>query len=305
MIIDAHIHIWNKLHGTIGRNTPLTAVANGVIKIGDDQMLGMPATMHDCAARAEYFVAEMDAAGVDIGVVVQENMDGEQNDYCLEVLKKHHGRFFAHALPSYWDLNGIEVEARSLFERGFRGLKLPAGHLVDQVELDDAHLLPIYRHMEEKGYVLAVDLCEGDVQVPAMERVLDKFPALRMAIGHFGMPNRGGWPGQLNLCKHKNVYLETGGIIWLYRDEGYPFPAAIDAIQQAAAEVGIERLMWGSDWPRTMVDFTYRQSIQFLAQSERFSEEEKTWLLGKSAATLYQLPWSEDRRRPAKLITEG
>lgn len=70
MIIDAHMHIWNKLHGTIAQDTPLTAVGNGMVKIGADQMLGMPAYMHDCTARAEYFVAEMNAAGVDMGIVV-------------------------------------------------------------------------------------------------------------------------------------------------------------------------------------------------------------------------------------------
>lgn len=232
-------------------------------------------------------------------------MDGPQNAYCLEVVEKHPVRFFAHGLPNYWDLDGVEAEARRLFEQGFRGLKLPAGHFVNQVELDDSHLLPIYRTMEERGYVLAVDLCEGEAQVPAMEQILSQCPALRVAIGHFGMPNRGGWPGQRNLCRHKNVYLDTGGMIWLYRDEGYPFPSAVNAIQQAASEVGIEKLMWGSDWPRTMVDFTYRQSIEFLSQNDRLSDEEKTWLLGKSAATLYQLPWSDDRRDPAQLITEG
>ena len=305
MIIDAHMHLWNRLHGKIGRDMPVRAISDGIVELGDAQMLGMPAYMHDCAARAEYFVAEMDAAGIDLGVVVQENMDGEQNDYCLEVLQRYPGRFVVHALPNYWDLDNVEKETMALFERGFRGLKLPAGHLAGQIELDDPRLMPIYRVMEEKQFVLAVDLCEGEEQVPAMRKILETLPTLRVAIGHFGMPNRGGWPGQLELCQFENVYLETGGILWLYRAEGYPFPTVLEVLRQAADKVGIQKLMWGSDWPRTMVDFTYRQSIQFLRESDQLSEEDRTWLLGRSAATLYQLEWTEEERQMATLITES
>ena len=305
MIVDAHMHLWNRLHGMIGRDMPVRAVQNGIVELGDTQVLGMPAYMHDCAARAEYFVAEMDTAGIDLGVVVQENMDGEQNDYCQEVLKQFPGRFFVHGLPNYWDLDNVEKEALALFEQGFRGLKLPAGHLAGQIELDDPRLMPIYRVMAENQFVLAVDLSEGDEQVPAMQRILEAQPSLRVAIGHFGMPSRGGWPAQLELCQFEHVYLETGGILWLYRAEGYPFPTALDVIIQAADKVGIQKLMWGSDWPRTMVDFTYRQSIQFLRESNRLSEAYRVWLLGRSAATLYQLDWSENERQAVPLITES
>ncbi len=305
MIIDAHMHIWNRLHGKIGRDMQVRAVCDGVVEVGDTQMLGMPAYMHDCNARAEYFVAEMDAAGVDLGVVVQENMDGEQNDYCLEVLQRYPDRFWVHALPNYWELDNVEKEAMALFERGFRGLKLPAGHLAGQIELDDPRLMPIFRVMDKNQFVLAVDLSEGEDQVPAMRRILETLPTLRVAIGHFGMPNRRGWPGQLDLCQFEHVYLETGGIVWLYRAEGDPFPNAVKVIRQAADKVGMQKLMWGSDWPRTMVDFTYRQSVQFLRESDQFSEEDRSWLLGRSAATLYQLGWTENKRQVAPLITDS
>jgi hypothetical protein len=70
MIIDAHIHIWDKVHGKISNEIPVSPLSNGMIRIGDKELLGMPAYMLDCAARAEYAVAEFNAAGVDVGVVV-------------------------------------------------------------------------------------------------------------------------------------------------------------------------------------------------------------------------------------------
>jgi predicted TIM-barrel fold metal-dependent hydrolase len=98
--------------------------------------------------------------------------------------------------------------------------------------------------------------------------------------------------------------MEAGGIIWLYRDEGYPFPSAIDAIHRAKEAVGIEKLMWGSDWPRTMIDFTYRQSIDFLRKDSSLTDPEKTMLLGGNAAGLYRLPEPQIERRAVRCVTE-
>ncbi|MCA9429736.1 MAG: amidohydrolase [Candidatus Omnitrophica bacterium] len=305
MIVDAHMHIWNRVHGMIGNKTPVTPVEKGRIRIGDQEMLGMPAYLLDCGARAEFVVAEFDAAGVECGVVVQEYLDGEQNDYLLEAVDRFPGRFFVHGLPNFFDTDTAKNEAKVLFDHGFRGLKVPASHMLGQVRVDDRRLMPIWERMETSGFVLAVDLSEGEDQVQEMENILEAFPKLKVAIGHFGMSNRRGWPGQLHLTHHENVYIEGGGLVWLYRDEGYPFPGAIEAISKAIAEVGAEKIMWGSDWPRTMVDFTYRQSLEFVRTSTLLTEEEKRLFLGGNAARLYGIEEPAEERSPIPLITEG
>jgi len=307
MIVDAHMHIWNRIDGRIGEKTPVVPLGNGMIRIGEATMLGMPAMHLDCSARAEWVVAEFDAAGVDVGVVVQEYMDGEQNVYVEGVQRRFPGRFFVHGLPDYFQPDRVANEAADLIARGFRGLKLPAGHLaMGKIGLDDARFMPIWEQMEAQDCILAVDLPEGQDQVPQMERILKHCPKLHVALGHFGMVTRGGWPGQLHLCRHQNVYMETGGIIWLYRAEGYPFRGAIEAIHRAKNDVGIEKLMWGSDWPRTMVDFTYRQSLDFIRKEDvGLSEAEKKLLLGENASRLYRLPAPHAPRSAAALVTEG
>jgi len=306
MIVDAHMHLWRKIDGMVGGKTPVRPLGNGMIQVGAARMLGMPATHLDCSAPAEWAVSEFDAAGVDGGVVVQEYLDGQQNDYLLEVQARYPSRFFVHALPNFWNREGVARETAALFDRGFRGLKLPANHLAaGDVRLDDAGFMPIWDRMEAEGKVLAVDLCEGESQVPAMENILRHHPALHVALGHFGMVNRRGWPGQLRLCRHEHVYMETGGIVWLFRHEGYPFPGALAAIRKAKQEVGIDKLMWGSDWPRAMVDFTYRQSLDFIRREESLDASCKELLLGGNAARLYGLSLSGQPREPVPLITEG
>ena len=304
MIVDAHMHVWNKIHGKIGNEIPVSPLSNGMIRIGEQDLLGMPPYLLDCAARAEYAISEFNAAGVDVGIVVQEFLDGEQNDYLCGVLAKYPGRFLIHGLPDFWNLDQIAQEASVLLSSNFCGLKLPAEHLQNKIRLDNSRLMPVWERMEETRHVLAIDLSEGADQVVELENILQRCPRLHVAVGHFGMVNRRGWPAQLQLARFQNVYLDMGGLVWLFRSEGCPFPGALQAIQTAKSEVGIEKLMWGSDWPRTMIDFTYRQSLDFVRYSDCLSDHDKALILGQNACRLYRLPEITSVLKPVRAITE-
>ena len=304
MIIDAHMHIWKRIKGSVRNEQPVRPLGSGKIRIGDQEMLGMPASFVDCSALAEYVLAEFDAAGVAAGVVVQEYLDGPQNDYILDVAFNYPERFFMHALPNFFEPDKVYEEVGNLFDQGFKGLKVCGGHLLGKVSLDDRRFFTVWERMENEELVLAIDFSEGEIQVPEFENVMESFPDLKVAIGHFGMPNRGGWPCQLELCRHKNVYIECGGIIWLYRSEGYPFKNGRDAIRFAGQKVGYDKIMWGSDWPRTMVDFTYRQSLDFILNDEDIGSEDKAAILGENAAKLYGFKKLKSADR-VSLITEG
>ena len=165
MIVDAHMHIWNRVEGLVGGGrVRVKALSDGRVAHGKKVMQGMPATFVDCLARAEMAVAEFDAAGVDAGVMVQEFLDGEQNDYCVEAQKRFPGRFFVHGLVNWYEPKPAAREAKALLGAGFRGLKLPAQHLPTNQRIDDKAYYPIYDAMNAAGAVLAVDLVAGDAQ---------------------------------------------------------------------------------------------------------------------------------------------
>ena len=48
-----------------------------------------------------------------------------------------------------------------------------------------------------------------------------------------------------------------------------------DAILEAKSICGMEKLMWGSDYPRTMTAITYLMSKDFVEKSDALTEEEK------------------------------
>ena len=93
---------------------------------------------------------------------------------------------------------------------------------------------------------------------------------------------------QIRLARHKNVYIESGGITWLFNDEFYPYPSAVRAIREAADAVGMEKLMWGSDYPRTITAITYRMSYDFLFRSPLLNESELRQFLSENAARVFQ-----------------
>ena len=81
--------------------------------------------------------------------------------------------------------------------------------------------------------------------------------------------------------------IESGGITWLYNSEFYPFDGAIRAIKEAMEMVGIEKLMWGSDYPRTITAITYRMSYDFVVKSHELTTREKELFLGENAKDFY------------------
>ena len=72
-----------------------------------------------------------------------------------------------------------------------------------------------------------------------------------------------------------NTFVKQKGITWLFNSEFYPYPSAIKAIREAAEICGFEKLMWGSDYPRTMVEITYKMSFDFVLKSNDISDSVK------------------------------
>lgn len=148
-------------------------------------------------------------------------------------------------------------------------------------------MMNMFRLMEKDNIILSIDLADGDLQIAEMNEIIAEYPSLKIAIGHFGMVTRKNWQEQIKLARHRNVMIESGGITWLFNDEFYPFTGAVWAIREAIELAGIEKLMWGSDYPRTIVAITYRMSYDFVVKTSLLSDTEKALFLGKNAERFY------------------
>ena len=287
-IIDAHAHLWLK-QDTVVDGLPIRTLENGrSLFMGEIRQM-VPPFMVDGVNSAEVLLSNMDYAQVSAAVITQEFIDGIQNDYLQEVERQYPNRFLTCGMCEFRK-PGFLVQAVELLDQGFRAIKIPAQRLLlpeGRISLVNDEMMQMFRLMEQRGAILSIDLADGDLQVGEMEEIIRECPNLKIAIGHFGMVTREGWEEQIKLARHPNVRIESGGITWLFNDEFYPFHGAIRAIRRAADLVGMDKLMWGSDYPRTITAITYRMSYDFVIKSKELSETDKALFLGKNAEQFY------------------
>lgn len=287
-IIDAHAHLWLR-QDTVVDGLPVRTLENGRSLFMGEVRQMVPPFMVDGVNSAEVFLSNMDYAQVAAAVITQEFIDGIQNDYLARVAARWPDRFFVCGLCEFRK-PGFYEQARELVACGFRGIKIPAQRLLlkeGRVWLNSEEMMRMFKLMEREGVLLSIDLADGDTQVGEMEEVIQECPRLKVAVGHFGMVTRPDWTEQVKLARHPNVRIESGGITWLFNDEFYPFRGAVRAIREAADLVGMDKLMWGSDYPRTITAITYRMSYDFVSKSSELTEDEKALFLGGNARSFY------------------
>ena len=293
LIIDAHSHLWLR-QDTSWNGKEIRTTQNGrSIFLGEEVQM-LPPFMIDGRNTAEVFLSNMDYAQVGAAVVVQEFIDGIQNDYLKKVQQQYPDRFFCFAMVDYLK-DGFSEQAHHLMaDEGFRGMAIP-GHRLMGRPLTSPEMMQMFRLMEANNWLLSITLEDGMEQVAQLREVIKACPKLKIAIGHLGMANppqtpcweNNAWRQQIMLARNENVMIESGGITWLYNSEFYPYPSAVRAICETADMVGWEKVMWGSDYPRTITAITYRMSYDFITKSVELGSDEKRLFLGENAHRFY------------------
>lgn len=274
-MIDAHTHLWEKQHGMVD-GLPVYDLGGGRSQFGRQVRQMTPAYITDGVNSAERLLANMDFAQVAGAVVTQEYIDGNQDEYLQRIRAEHPLRLRVSALYEEKPLGNIAWAD---------GVKICAGRLADQ---DLTHHEEVFRRAAAEDKFVGLDLADGDAQTASLREMIQQYPGLRVAIGHFGMVTTPRWQEQIRLARYPNVYIESGGITWLFNREFYPYPSAVRAILEARDLCGMEKLMWGSDYPRTMTAITYRMSWDFVDKSPLLSPEEKQLFFHRNAEGFYR-----------------
>lgn len=274
MIIDAHTHLWKKQNGIVD-GKPVNALKNGRSDFGGEVRQMMPPYMLDGENTAEMLISNMDYAGVNGAVITQEEIDGNQDGYLLTAKEKY---------PKRLRICSLYEEHKLFHTAGFDGIKICAGRVPTK---DLTKHSELFETADKNDMFISIDMADGDLQTESLSEMIQQFPNLRIVIGHFGMVTRDKWTEQIKLARNKNVFIESGGITWLFNDEFYPYPSAVRAINEAAQICGFDKLMWGSDYPRTMVEITYKMSFDFILKSKEIADSDKEKFLYKNAKSFY------------------
>lgn len=287
-IIDAHSHLWLR-QDTSWNGMPVRTLTNGRSFFLTEEVQMVPPFMIDGVNSAEVFLSNMNYAQVGGAVVVQEFIDGIQNDYLAKVKSDYPERFFVFGMCDYFK-PGFYDTAASLIDSGFKGIAIPGHRLIlsdGRVNLNSPEMMKMFHLMEDKGVILSLCLAENNLQNGEIKEVIEECPRLKIAIGHFGMVTAPGWEDQIKLALNDNVMIESGGITWLFNKEFYPFNGAVRAIREAIDMVGADKLMWGSDYPRAITAITYKMSYDFILKTNDLTDREKRLFLGENAEKFY------------------
>jgi len=211
-------------------------------------------------ATPEDYLHQLDANGITHGVLVQPSFLGTDNSYLVAALRKYPGRLRGIAVI---DPTIPAAALQALHEAGVVGIRL---NLVGLPTPDFAS--PAWRALlaELTARQWQVEVHREARELPS---VID--PLLRggvnVVVDHFGRPdaelgvNDPGFRYMLGLGKTRKVWVKLSGA---YRNgsKGRGEATALAAMPLLRSAYGLDRLIWGSDWPHTLFEKTADYATQ-------------------------------------------
>lgn len=205
-------------------------------------------------APPEDFLRVLAANNMTQGVLVQPSFLGTDNSYLVASLRKHpdHLRGIAVVDPSI----GSE-QLQSLQDAGVVGIRL---NLIGLPTPDFASTAwrGLLSHLRQRNWQVEVHQSARDLRA-----VLDPLIAegLNVVVDHFGRPDEKlgvddpGFRYLLTLGSSRKVWVKLSGA---YRNgpAGRGEATALAAMPLLRSSFGLDRLVWGSDWPHTLFEKT-------------------------------------------------
>lgn len=216
----------------------------------------------DYDASLSLYLAQLDHNGMTNGVLVQPSFLGTDNSYLVECLKQTSAR-----------LRGIAVvdpavstdELRELDRAGVVGIRL---NLVGQPlpDLAASEWKGLLANVKAMGWQVEVQRNASDLAVLAPQ-LLDH--GVTVVLDHYALPDPKlgvadpGFQSILKLGATKRVWIKISAP---YRNGAAGESFAKEAYPLLRNAYGLDRLLWGSDWPHTQFEATqsYATNWQFL-----------------------------------------
>lgn len=187
------------------------------------------------------------------------------------------GLIVRQACPGGPELDACRQDVR------FRGICAPLDHGIPETA----------EELARRGLTLDIEMRPGDF--PALLRLAERLPDLRMAIDHLARPVFQLGPtdewryGMESAARLPNVFCKISGLL---TEVELPWSIAPirPFVEYALAIFGPQRLMFGSEWPARLPGVTWKESLAAFTQSiGANSIEVREQLLGGTARDFYKL----------------
>lgn len=236
----------------------------------------------------------LDANGFDGCVVVQADQSNAETEFLLSLAWQYH---FIKGIVGWIDLQAddigqrLEQSAHNKVLKGFR-------HILQGEKQRDFMLRPAFRRgigqLLQYGYTY--DILVYPDQLPFVKKFVASFPEQSFVIDHLAKPyirnhDIEAWRTDIRaVAQYPNVHCKISGMVteadWVMWKEPELTPY-IDAVVEA---FGVQRLMFGSDWPVCLVAAEYAQVVTIVRNYfATFSKAEQELVFGTNATKFYKL----------------
>ena len=231
---------------------------------------------------------------IDGCIAVQADQSEEETHFLLKLAEEND---FIKGVVGWVDFRSEIIEERLQYFSQFKKLK-GFRHIVQGESEDDFLLRDDFCNgiAQLEKYNFTYDLLILPKHLHYAAEFVNCFPKQSFVIDHLAKPNFKGnnfsdWElGIEELATYKNLYCKVSGMIteadwknWQEEDFSY----CLDVL---VANFGIDRLMFGSDWPVSLLAASYEQSCRIVENYfTKFSKEDQYKIWGVNAMKFYHL----------------
>ncbi len=234
------------------------------------------------------------ANGFDGCVVVQSDQSEQENDFQRFNAEKYD---FVKGIVGWVDLLSNDVEERLKYYSQFKKLK-GFRHVLQDESQRDFMLRPDFLNGISllSKYHFTYDILINSDQLGFAKELVARFPEQKFVIDHIAKPSIKNksiskWRDEMTaISKYKNVFCKISGMVTETRwklwstDEFDPY---IDIVVEA---FGIDRVMFGSDWPVCTLSASYEEVYGIVnSYFSRYNDEEQQKVFGRNAIEFYSL----------------
>ena len=274
--IDAHQHYWKINRGDYGWITPdITTLYKDFLP--DD----LAPHLHEHQIKQT--------------ILVQAAPTIEETEFLLGVSNESES---VAGVVGWIDLEKPDYQVQfSKFEKHpkFLGFRLMIQDMPDETVVLKKSYLDALRYFAEKD--IPIDFLFVHHQLPTVIQLLETVPNLRAVVNHIGKPNIAQqvfepWKNEISqIAQYKNIYCKLSGMITEADHNQWQLDDFTVYIHHIISEFGMDRIMFGSDWPVCLLAGSYDDVVHILnhALPKDMSESDLNKLFGENARRFYKL----------------
>jgi L-fuconolactonase len=245
----------------------------------------------------ETLLSQMDRNNVKKAVLIQYAAN-YNNQYHFECARNYKGRFGVTVSVDPQQPDALD-QLEMLAKQGAIGLRIRP---IEPFPGSDP--LALWRKAADLGLAISAGDALKVLSSDHFRDIVKEFPDLKIVLEHLGAsaptqhnqtPDLKLFDKVLDLSQYRNVYIKLPGFGQFlprpYPMRNPPFDDYPPVIRRVYDAFGPRRMMWGSDFPQCGSREGYANALQFpLEKIPFFTQEDKEWIFGKTALSVWKIP---------------